>query len=237
MKKIFKESISQGKDKLKKNSLCRNFVEYNFHGHGFFGFAPHMTFFVLGFRDILDEIRYATPRTPTEQIINTHCDEDSEHWLWFIEDLERLGIDDNYWGPNSSSMLLKIWSRENFPIRAFVYRIIHYIKTFQDADIRLVIIECLESAFAVFISSLNQVTSKLGFQHKLRYFGTEHIEDEQSHSLHESQLPQCQSMIDQDQLINDDQIIAMIDDIFSGFNTMFNHWNRALTKPQLEETV
>jgi len=50
------------------------------------------------------------------------------------------------------------------------------------AEEKMIIIDCLESAFSVFINSLNSITHKIGYYKILKYFGEKYYEDEASHS-------------------------------------------------------
>lgn len=57
-----------------------------------------MSFLVLGFKDILAFLRVPTPKNSLEASINLHVQEDSDHWLWYLADLERLGFTRESWG-------------------------------------------------------------------------------------------------------------------------------------------
>jgi len=146
-------------------------------------FAPSMTFFVLGFKDILESIKLDNPKTEIEKIINIHCHEDSQHWLWFLDDLTKLGLDDFYKHNNASEMFKMIWSDENFAIREMVYNTIYRIKEAKNPKISLVIIEVLEAAFDTFMDSLSTSLKGTELFRQLSYFGEKHQEQEANHAM------------------------------------------------------
>lgn len=106
MKNIFTQ-ISMHKSALAEHSFCLYLRETDNITKTSFGFVPTMTFFVLGFRDILESMRIKNPKTAVEKMLNTHCEEDSEHWRWFIDDLDTLGMNIEDWGGDVSSILYK----------------------------------------------------------------------------------------------------------------------------------
>lgn len=216
-------------------------------------FARDMAFFVLGFRDLLDLARIQNPSNATDFKLNQHCDEDSEHWLWFLEDLEALDAlncfshssdhrtdhsTDNK--PVSKYALLKgIWSCEKYSVRQHTYVVASYLLQAKNAEEKLTIIDCLEASFAVFISALNHSTKKSGLYSTLRYFGEEHYIGESEHA--------AGSWFDnpEDNSVNvanyDDALLSKIDTVFSGFRACFDLWHQTLlthqTKAQPLDTI
>ncbi len=225
------QRISDRQAKLEKHSFCQHLLGCRDVSSQVYSFVPHMTFFVLGFRDILEEIRIKDPKNDFELSINTHCDEDSDHWLWFIEDLETLNMNVEYWGGNVSSVLKTLWSTDNYAIREMVYRVVSHIRTTKTAEEKMMILDCLESAFSVFINSLNSVTQKRGDFQKLKYFGSEHYEDEASHSTGnwlEGEKDFSHSHYYDVQRFRSRHMSTVIDDIFSGFEQVFSRWYNTL---------
>jgi hypothetical protein len=223
--------IAARQAQLEQHSFCKHLSNRRDVSAQAYSFVPHMTFFVLGFRDILEEIRVDNPKTELELSINTHCSEDSNHWLWFIEDLKTLDMGVDYWGGDLSSVLKTLWSTDNYPIREMVYRVVSHIRNTKTAEEKMMILDCLESAFSVFINNLNYVTQARGDYEKLKYFGSEHYEDEASHSTGnwlEGEKHGGQSHYYDVQRFRAAHMSTVIDDIFDGFDQIFDCWYKAV---------
>lgn len=222
------QRIADNQAQLEKHAFCQHLVNRRDTSLQAYSFVPHMTFFILGFRDILEEVRYQNPKNSLEESLNEHCDEDSEHWLWFIEDLKALEMDVDHWGGNISSVLQTLWARDTYIVRELVYRIINHIRTAQNAEEKMIIVECMESTFSVFINSLNVITRKNGRYNKLKFFGKQHYEAEHSHAAGswlegEKSHEDC-AYADNIQNFRLRHMCNVIDDIFEGFDQMFNCW-------------
>lgn len=197
-------------------------------------FIPRMTFFVLGFKDILEASRVANPQTSLDDDINTHCEEDSEHWLWFLQDLEhlaKLGLEASFSSKDSSALLQAVWSEDTYRVRSHTYRVVSHVINAKSTEEKLIIIDCLEAAFSVFINGLNQLTQRSGLYRKLRYFGEEHHVDEASHTLGswvEGERSKQNSGEEALTPFRQKQMIAIIDDVFAGFDEVFTCWSEAV---------
>ncbi|RYY02059.1 MAG: hypothetical protein EOO53_15155 [Gammaproteobacteria bacterium] len=223
------QKIATQQAKLENNVLCQHLVHRRDSSAAAYSFLPHMTFFILGFRDILEEARIKNPKSDVELALNAHCDEDSGHWLWFIEDLKTLNMDVNYWGGDMSSILKMLWSPESYPVRELVYRITNHIRTSKTAEEKMIIVDCMESTFSVFINSLNVITHRNGFYNKLKFFGSEHFDAESNHASGnwlegEKQHDDDHSHYSNIQLFRLSHMSFVIDDIFNGFDQVFNYW-------------
>ena len=231
------QQIGKHRFQLEQHPLCQQLRYRDDVSTNAYAFVPHMTFFVLGFRDILETIRVENPSNDLERSLNTHCEEDSEHWLWFLEDLQRLGMDVNYWGGNMSSILKSLWSRENYPVRDLVYRLVDHVRSCQTAAEKMIIIDCLESAFSVFINSLNVITHRNGHYQKLKYFGAHHYEDEANHSTSnwlKGENTQHQDSTYEVPSFRSQHMSKVIDDIFAGFDRVFSRWHSTLAADTME---
>ncbi len=223
--------IENKKQELSNHSFCR-WLETAPLSQDALAFAPSMSYFVLGFRDILELVKYANPQTDLEKAINHHCEEDSEHWKWFLQDLSALG----YLNSSTEVFLSKIWSDEGRTPRNMVYFLTHLIQQQKDPYLVWTVIECLEAAFAVFIDKLRPQLVQRGLYRRLMYFGKMHDEGEQSHALgswiedgdikedhfdhhqHELNLAFSEEQIKQAQPI--------IEKIFMQFEVLFTHWHQ-----------
>jgi hypothetical protein len=57
-------------------------------------FAPCFAPFVMGFGELNKYVWRQEPTTdPIQSLINQHTYEDDGHWIWFLEDLQKLGFD------------------------------------------------------------------------------------------------------------------------------------------------
>ena len=226
--KNISQKISQHKSALSEHPFCLYLRETDDISEVSLRFVPAMTFFVLGFRDILESIRVDNPKTALEKMVNNHCDEDSEHWHWFIEDLDTLGMDTDYWGGSVSAILYSLWSPDQYIVRDLVYRVIHHVHASRSVHEKLIVIECLEAAFAAFIESLNQLTQKAGMYKKLRYFGRNHYEQEADHTMG-SWIDEKKASSDAIDIhmydIRQKHMLGVVADIFSGFNQVFSCWH------------
>jgi hypothetical protein len=190
-------------------------------------FVPAMTFFVLGFRDVLSYIKRTNPKDFWDHSINTHCEEDANHWQWFIEDLQKIGVKETVWGNDFSELLTTTWSETGYASRDMIYTLVHYAKVNSDPFVNLAMIESLEAAFAVFINALMPQIENRGWQNDLRYFGSRHHEDESNHALGswvgETAIDNNLKNI----LLNDiqkTQAEFIVKETFRKFHTVFESW-------------
>ncbi len=232
--------IENHKQRLFDHSFCQRLRNCESTDKSVFFFIPHMTFFVLGFRDLLEYLRVPFPSNSAEFMLNEHCSEDSDHWLWFLQDLETLQLSQQAWGGNRVSDTLKlIWSPQNAAVRRQVYDIVVMISNCKNAQEKLVIVECLEAAFAAFIESLNVLTKRLGTYHKLVYFGEHHYDKEAEHTMG-SWLNTVETKKQKSRqakgALRYPVMDQMIDDIFTGFESVFSVWEKNMGKSVRKST-
>jgi len=228
MERILKK-IEMESRKLDDSPLCHWLRSDKATHEDRLSFAPSMLFFVLGFKDMLSVMRVNNPKTDTDFEINTHCDEDLDHWKWYLRDLESLGFIPQSWGSRMSDMFKQIWGDESFEVRSLVYTVIHQAKKHDNPLMSLIMIEYLEAAFAVFIRHMLVPINEMGYYEKLEYFGKVHVEKEASHSRgswvdgHRSEPdePFKQHELDDVFLLKAENII---DDISEQMLNVFNYW-------------
>src|SRR5690348_15890972 len=90
--------IDARKRQLGDSPFCRWLAGDEGSDEDRFAFVPAQLFLVLGFRDILSFLKVANPKTDLDALINVHCQEDLDHWKWYLEDLEMLGFTLSWWG-------------------------------------------------------------------------------------------------------------------------------------------
>lgn len=193
-------------------------------------FAPSMLYFIMGFKDILENLEYANPRDHYEQMVNQHCAEDKDHWRWYLQDLKTLGFSEESWGPDLISKVETLWSDNHKPTRDLVYLCIYLIKKFRSAKASLVIIECLEATFGVFMTSLQRRFWNSPVYSQLQFFGQTHHHQEANHSIGhwiEDDGPESEKLhFENIQFSAEEQeeLTTAIQLIFEQFELVFESW-------------
>lgn len=238
MNKIF-SLIGNRKDHLANHSFCQYLRTATPSDTSVFSFVPLMSFFVLGFKDLLEYMRIPFPSNQVEHLLNEHCAEDSDHWMWFLQDLETLKLSAHAWGGKKvSDNLQLIWSPQNAATRRQIYDIVILINDCKNAHEKLILIECMEAAFAAFIESLNVLTKRMGIYKELVYFGEHHYDKESEHTMGswlDTAGPKAAMPHQAKYAIRYEAMEKMIDDIFNGFESMFSCWEMGIEKSSDEQ--
>jgi hypothetical protein len=168
-------------------------------------FAPCVAPFVMNFGELN---RYVFREEPTDDrvqaIINKHTYEDDHHWVWLLEDLEKLGFDRSR---KFSDTLRFLWSEETKASRLLSYELYRY--TFQASAIkRLIVIEAIETTGNVFLSASSRVIRELDplSSKEYRYFGSGHLIVDTGHTYCS---PQAKKIIDSIELTDSDRLEAL----------------------------
>jgi thioredoxin reductase len=196
-------------------------------------FAPCATQFVMSFADLNQYVFRDEPTTdPIQDIINKHSYEDDHHWYWFLEDLEKLGLNPQ---DNLTETLRSLWSEENKISRQVANEL--YRLTYKAKPVRkLVAIEATEATGNALLAVSAQVIRELAAQtqEEYRYFGSGHLIVDTGHTY-------CS--IESKRLIENIQVteaeeqeyLQVVEDIFSIF-TDFTHELLAYARKHLSET-
>jgi hypothetical protein len=178
--------IETRSEQLSNNPLCQWILSEeakSLFPEQVLSFAPSMLFFIMGFRDILQHLEYPQPRGEIEKIVNRHCQEDKDHWRWYLEDLKTLGFVDPTPGADFTTQIETMWHDRNKPTRDLVYLCIYLIRRYRAPKASFVIIECLEATFGVFMTALEKRFASSSVYQKLHFFGRTHHQQEISHSM------------------------------------------------------
>ena len=113
-------------------------------------FAPCAAPFIMSFGELNSSVLRVEPTTdPIQSTINKHTYEDDCHWMWFLEDLERVGL-------NSRSSFLEtlrlLWSKELSASRLLsseLYRLTAHADPLE----KLVIISVIEATGNAFLEA------------------------------------------------------------------------------------
>ncbi|MDJ0716131.1 MAG: hypothetical protein QNJ54_18200 [Prochloraceae cyanobacterium] len=183
-------------------------------------FAPCIAPFVMSFGELN---KYAFREEPTsdpiQEIINKHTYEDDHHWIWLLEDLEKLGIDRAL---KFTDALRFLWSEETNISRRVAYELYRY--TVQATPIqKLVVIEAAETTGNVFLSVSSQVVLELKStsttNQEYRYFGGGHLVVDTGHTYCS---PKAKRFIESIQLTNEErtQYFQIVDKVFEVFTEL-----------------
>lgn len=142
-------------------------------------FIPHLTFFVMGFQDILrlnaEHVRDPAMRAVAER----HRREDQGHEAWFLSDLRRLcGDRDIGWMFGPACALTRDCT---YALAAEVFR------ARSDAA-RLALLLVLEATGDVFFSRIPAFFDRAGFRGSLDYFSRGHHQVERDHVIFEAHV-------------------------------------------------
>jgi hypothetical protein len=186
-------------------------------------FAPCAAPFIMSFGELNRLVfRDELSDDPIQTIINQHTYEDDHHWLWFLEDLEKLGFN-----PKGSftDALRFIWSEETNASRKIMYEV--YRHAFGATPIeKMVIMEVIEASvqvawptFAQVILELQALTEPHSSRPTVyRYFGIGHLMVETGHAYSSNAEQYIQSI----QLSEESKasLSTLVDRIFSVFEDL-----------------
>lgn len=218
------QRLKERKSQLDQSNFHALLTDKNLSAQDRIAFAPHMLFFVMGFRDMLRSLEVPNSTDPLQQIVNTHCEEDSTHWRWYLHDVQllisRSLIDSKALDPEN------IWSEENWRIRNTVYETIRQCKDSKLPLMRLVVIQVLEATFDSFNDSICHPVGELNLHNELAYFGKMHLDAEEGHSF-DDWLKVDEDTYGADMDVSKGDINKgrfLIDCLFDAFDEMFENW-------------
>jgi hypothetical protein len=150
-------------------------------------FAPCFAFFVMNFSELNRHVLREEPTTdPIQSLINEHTYEDEAHWIWFLEDLQKLGYESNL--PFTEAMRF-LWSDDTMVQR----RVVRWM--FKEATLakpihRLVLVEAIENIAGIFLPTTKLVTEQFEAHEPqtCRYFGSLHSLSDAGHEMHSQEM-------------------------------------------------
>jgi hypothetical protein len=145
-------------------------------------FAPCVAFFTHSLGSLNKYVFRKEPATnKLQEVINQHSYEDDHHWMWFLQDLEKLGFDQSM---KFSDSLKFLWSEETKKTRHVCNQFFAY--TFEaDPVLQLVVIEVIEATGNEFLSATSKVIHELQkfTREEYLYFGEFHLNVETGHTM------------------------------------------------------
>ncbi len=187
-------------------------------------FVPDMLFFVMGFKDLMQLVRYESPKNDLEKSVNTHSDEDSNHWEWYLNDLTFMS--GQFKNSSPVELITKVWADSSIEVRETIYTFSRYIKQHTDPVARMLMIEVLEITFDKFKEALHPELKKADLYSQLDYFGKKHQETEENHStgISDDEIAELIVLLPNDLK---DEMILVIRELFDQMYTMTKSWAEA----------
>ncbi|MGB8700816.1 MAG: hypothetical protein WCD18_15470 [Thermosynechococcaceae cyanobacterium] len=182
-------------------------------------FAPCAAPFIMSFGELNRSVFRVEPTNdPIQEIINKHTYEDDHHWVWFLEDLEKLALNPSKPFTNTLKFL---WSEETRASRRVGYEL--YRLTIDATPIqKLVMIEAVEATGNAALKVSSQVIRELHVltqQQEYRFFGTSHLIVDTGHTYCS---PKSKQLIESIQLTEESkrksfELVEHIFEIFAEF--------------------
>lgn len=182
--------------------------------------APCAAPFIMSFGELNKYVFREEPtEDPIQKMINRHTYEDARHWLWFLEDLQRLGLNKQM---QFSDALQFLWSEETRAARWLTYQLSRL--TWQATPMqKLVVVEVTEATGNVMFSVAAKVAQEITTitQKDYIYFGDFHLDVETGHT---TGSPEIESMLAQLELTeeNRQEAVALVEEVFGVFEQMMH---------------
>lgn len=193
-------------------------------------FAPFLAPFAMAFGELNRSVlRDDASQDPIQQLINKHTREDDHHWLWYLEDLNRLGMNQS---SRFTDTLNFLWSDEMQASRRLAYEL--YRLTYQATPLqKLVAIEVIEATGNVMFSMASSVSQELKKVDRvdLIYFGNFHLSVETGHATGTDNVT---SILENIILTEEerDRSFEMVDRIFEVFSDLINSLSTYVEKTE-----
>ena len=220
------QTLEARKKELKQSPLCRMVGDESLSMESRLAFTPAMLFFVMGFKDILNEMKDEGSTNPMQQSVNVHCEEDSFHWQWYLKDLERISFGKEFLAIAPTELFTLVWSEPWQATREVVYKSIHLAKQFNTPFYKLILIESLEATFDCFNEPMFNLVHAMGRQEELEYFGQLHAHAEADHAMEKTNEEQESASYNnyQPSNVERDNALMIIDSVFKAFDDAFKTW-------------
>lgn len=181
-------------------------------------FAPCIAPFAMSFGEFNKYVFREEPTNdPLQVIVNNHTYEDDHHWLWFLEDLETLGINRYV---KFSDALNFLWKEETQGSRWVSHQI--FRSAFGASPItKLAILEVIEATGNVFFSTAAPIAQELRTitQKEFLYFGCFHLAVETGHT---TGTPEVDQLIKNIQLSEEtrQEAFKIVENLFEVFTEL-----------------
>lgn len=175
-----KNIIHERNELYKKSPFIRFLENEEIPAEERLSFLPYGVYFFMMFAD-MNRFMLPVPGSddPIQQMINTHAEEDSKHWAWFLQDLQIMGANTNT--PFVDTIKF-IWSKENVNTRLFCHKLTQLCMNADPLD-KLVIIECIETTGNVALNAIVNASKSVSYGEKLVFSGQHHLDHELGHAM------------------------------------------------------
>ncbi|MDF5716894.1 MAG: hypothetical protein PUP93_24260 [Rhizonema sp. NSF051] len=232
MKKVL-ALIEQKKQAFAQLKLFQYLQDKSINPKQRLAWAPCLAPFAMGFGQLIKyDIRKEPTNNPIQKLINKHTYEDDHHWIWFLEDLEKLGLNQSM---NFSDSMNFYFGEETYKTRQICHQIALY--TFlAEPIVVLAAIEAIEATGNVALARTAQVAQELEqiTKQSYRYFGQHHFYVETGHTTGTDDVEQ---LIERIQLTDEQtiQAFAVVEKVFEVFTEAFNEMMEYVEKYPIEE--
>ncbi|MEO0537427.1 MAG: hypothetical protein AAF215_26660 [Cyanobacteria bacterium P01_A01_bin.123] len=182
MKRVL-EFIEVKKYEFEQLPLFHFMRDKTIHPHKRLGFVPCIAPYAMNFGDLNKYfLRETPPSNQIQEMINVHTYEDDHHWLWYLQDLTRLGLDHTL--PLSEALKF-LWSDETQHARLICTKLAMWYTAQTDSRLKLAITEAVEATGHVVLCRTAEVASELEQITQIRYpyFGPSHFDIETGHPI------------------------------------------------------
>lgn len=208
--------VEQKKQEFAQLPLCKFMQDTSIDPRQRLAWAPALAPFALAFGDFN---KYALRKEPTtdkiQQLINRHSYEDDHHWVWFLEDLEKLGFDQSI---KFTDAMRFFWGDEMRKARQVCQQMAMHLFNCEPIVV-LAAIEAIEATGNVVLSLTAAVTDELKPTTRkiYRYFGREHFLVETGHAMGTEDITQFLQEVEltEAQRAQAFELVEMVFDVFT----------------------
>lgn len=155
-----------------------------------------------------------------QELINQHTYEDQYHWIWFLEDLEKMELNPLV---NFTDVLRFIWSKETQAARSVADELI--VSAFnEDPILKAIVLESVEATGNVAFSVFGKLGKELEeiTQQSYRYFSYSHLKVETGHLI--AQVSNLDELLETIYLTPNqkEQAYKLVENVFDGFTKLMN---------------
>lgn len=186
---------------------------------------PFWAHFVMSFKDLnVYVLRQEATDDRIQTMINQHTYEDASHWVWYVKDLDILGIDQSL---RFTDALRFLWSEETQKARQLSYDLLKLCAAQTEPVLKLAIIEAIEAtgttALAEGLVQLSQELQELT-QKRSYYFSDHHLQVETGHIQAGLEDGDTEQFFDSIQLTEEQRAKAfeLVETVFTQFTNFYN---------------
>jgi len=191
-------------------------------------FAPCAAPFIMSFGELNKcVLRDESTDDELQRLINKHTYEDDHHWVWFLGDLRKLGLDKSM---RFTDVLRFVWGQETQRTRQLCRKLIECASNTTPVQ-KLIVIEVIEATAQIAASHIAPVAKELESSTRkiYRYFGEQHLEAESGHA---ADTDESVLYIQNIKLSDEEraQAYAVVDEVFDVFIEFTNELLRYATE-------